>query len=384
MKKKYIIISVISMIIILSTLGFYFLKKSTNNTAKAKKVELLTIAPKEKIFINGVISPEKSEDIFLDPTKGTVDKTSVKNGQVVKKDEVLFTYKSEVVSEQIKQVNRQLSSSNAQKKQLVAKQGEAKKQLLAQQEQAKKNQSLLAGGNDNLALNSALAPSMDSQLSAYKDQIDSVQLQIESFESELKGLKEKEFTTIKAPMDGRVILHDTKSNPTSPYITIETATFYVKGSINEKQQPKIKENQSAEILILSTSKAVSGKITSIGNRPTAPQVTAQAITGGGGDSNISYYSVNIAFDSQEGLTNGFHVQASIKLDDEAIKIPKTAILKENDKSYVFKAVDNKLTKQEITYTESDSKEVVINSGLQENDVVVTNPREDMKEGNPVE
>ncbi|MEG2254133.1 MAG: hypothetical protein RSC33_02265, partial [Vagococcus sp.] len=67
-----------------------------------------------------------------------------------------------------------------------------------------------------------------------------------------------------------------------------------------------------------------------------------------------------------------------------VKIPKTAILKENDKSYVFKAVDNKLTKQEITYTESDSNEVAINSGLKDNDVVVTNPREDMKEGNPVE
>jgi len=51
---------------------------------------------------------------------------------------------------------------------------------------------------------------------------------------------------------------------------------------------------------------------------------------------------------------------------------------------VFKAVDNKLTKQEITYTESDSNEVAVNSGLKDNDVVVTNPREDMKEGNPVE
>lgn len=382
MKKKYIIISIISVVILLSTLGFYFLKKSINNTAKGSKVELLTIAPKEKIFINGVISPEKSEDVFLDPTKGTVDKVSVKDGQEVKKGEVLFTYKSEVVSEQIKQVNRQLSSSNAQKKQLVAKESEAKKQLLKQQEQAKNNQALLAGGN-NTALNDALVPSVDSQLSAYKDQIDAIQLQINSFESELSALKEKEVTTVTAPMDGKVLLHDGKNNPTAPYMTIETSAFYVKGSINEKQQPKLKVDKPAEILILSTNKVVNGKITSIGNRPTAPQVTAQSITGGG-DSNISNYTVTIAFDSQEGLTNGFHIQATVKLDEEPVKIPKTAILKENDKSYVFKAVDNKLTKQEITYTESDSNEVAINSGLKDNDVVVTNPREDMKEGNPVE
>ncbi|EQB86478.1 HlyD family secretion protein [Clostridium punense] len=382
MKKKYIIISIISVVILLSTLGFYFLKKSINNTAKGSKAELLTIAPKEKIFINGVISPEKSEDIFLDPTKGTVDKVSVKDGQEVKKGDVLFTYKSEVVSEQIKQVNRQLSASNAQKKQLVSKESEAKKQLLKQQEQAKNNQALLAGGN-NTALNDDLIPSVDSQLSAYKDQIDAVQLQIESFESELSALKEKEVTTVTAPMDGKVLLHDSKSNPTAPYMTIETSAFYVKGSINEKQQPKLKTNQPAEVLILSTNKVVNGKITSIGNRPTAPQVTAQSITGGG-DSNISNYTVTIAFDSQEGLTNGFHIQATVKLDEEPVKIPKTAILTENDKSYVFKAVDNKLTKQEITYTESDSNEVAVNSGLKDNDVVVTNPREDMKEGNPVE
>lgn len=373
-KKNLIIFSVIFLIIVLSGVGAYLYKKSLDNNNKASKIKLYTVSSGEKVFVNGEISPEKTENIYLDATKGSVDKVSVENGQVVKKGDTLFIYKNDVITEQIEQTNRQIASNKNQRKQMVAKQEEGKKQLLAQQEQAK-NQALLAGTENPMAMDKSLDINMDSEFSAIDDQLSSLQAQLNS-------LKGKEYTTITAPIDGRVILNEGGKNLTTPYITIESTTFYIKGTISEKEQTKLKESQPAEVLILATNKIVNGKVSFIGNRPMSSELMIKAPNGG--ESNISYYEVNIALDSQENLTNGFHIQATIKLTENEIKIPKTAVLEDNGNPYVFKSVDKKLVKQSITYSESGESEVVVKSGVKEGDSVVTNPTKDMKEGSPVE
>lgn len=371
MKKKHIIFIIIIVLIIISGIIGYVFKNNKNSTFnKNKPIALYTIPAKEKIFVNGVIVPEKSENIFLNETKGTVDKVSVTDGQVVKKGDILFTYKNDQITDQIDLENQEITTSNNQKKKLLNKQGEAESLLTKQKQQ--------------VATPTVASPSAgtEAQLSGYTDQIDVVEAQIDTSENQVKNLKEKEFTSIKAPIDGKVILNDVK-DMTKAYIVIEATTFYVKGSINEKDQIKVKKDQQVDILIFATNKTLTGKVKSVGNSPAEAAVVAGAQSATGGGSAISYYDANILFDSQANLVNGFHVQATVKLKDSDMKIPKSSILKEAGKQYVFKVVNKKLTKLAITSKTSTTKEVVVLSGLKENDRIAVTTK-DMKEGISVE
>lgn len=371
LKKNQIIIAVILVIILVSSIGFYLMKKNMG-VKKSTKIETYTISPGDKVFVNGVIAPEATESIYLDATKGNVDKVSVKDGQVVKKGDTLFTYKNDQVTEQISQINTQLKSSKAQRQELLA-------QKKAQEEALKNKQALLASQNpkEETALNTQGTNTQDISTK-------SIDIQISSYEEQLSSLKNKEYSTVAAPIDGRVILYEASNNMTSQYMTIESVNFHIKGTVNEKDQTKIKENQGAEIIVLPTNKTVTGKVITIGSRPlTAEMSIASAAATTTSNSNISNYEVIIALDSQEALTNGFHVQATIKLEDKGIEIPKTSVLKEGEESYVYKVQDKKLVKQVITYTEAEDK-IIVNSGLNENDEIAEKPNEETKEGMAIE
>lgn len=376
MKKKYIIAIVTVVILAGVGVGSYFLKQSTNKESVAT-MEIYTVPSTEKVFVNGKIEPEKVENIFLDATKGTVDKVEVKNGDVVEKGDVLFTYKNEQVQSQIEQLELQLNSAKSQKEEIKKQNAEAKKQLEDLKKAGLENQMPKGGQMPNLGQNAG------GELST-----GSVDEQIKLLEKQIKALKDKEYYKVTAPIGGKVILAESSGNPTQPYITVESGDYYISGSVNEKDQPKIKEGQEVQITILSTNKNVSGKISSVGNTPVDNGASLAAQTGaqGGAGGNMSYYEVKITPDSQEDLTNGFHVQASVNLDKKPIEIPKEAILSVDNEEFVFKNVDGKLVKQVITYSpkEGSEDEVIVSSGLNEEDKIVSNPTPNMKEGMKVE
>lgn len=376
MKKKYIIAIVTVVILAGVGVGSYFLKQSMNKESVAT-MEMYTVPSTDKVFVNGKIEPEKVENIFLDATKGTVDKVEVKNGDVVEKGDTLFTYKNEQVQSQVEQLELQLNSAKNQKEEINKQNAEAKKQLEDLKKAGLENQMLQGGQIPNLGQNAGGEISTGS-----------VDEQIKLLEKQIKALKDKEYYKVTAPIGGKVILAESSGNPTQPYITVESGNYYVSGSVNEKDQPKIKEGQEAEITILSTNKNIKGKISSVGNTPIDNGASLAAQTGaqGGAGGNMSYYEVKITPDSQEDLTNGFHVQASVNLDKKPIEIPKEAILSGDNEEFVFKNVDGKLVKQVITYSpkEGSEDEVIVSSGLNEEDKIVSNPTPNMKEGMNVE
>lgn len=376
MKKKYIIAIVTVVILAGVGVGSYFLKQSMNKETVAT-MEIYTVPSTDKVFVNGKIEPEKVETIFLEPTKGEVDKVSVKDGEVVEKGAPLFTYKNEQIQSQIEQLELQLNSAKSQKEEIQKQNTEAKKQLEALKKAGLDNQNASQGQVPNLGQNAG------GELST-----GSIDDQIKLLEKQIKALKDKEYYTVTAPIDGKVILGESNGSPTQPYMTIESNNYYVSGTVNEKDQPKIKDGQEVEINILSTNNNIKGKITSVGNTPVdgGASLAAQAGAQGGAGGNMSYYKVNITPDSQEGLTNGFHVQASVNLDKKPVEIPKVAILNIDNEEFVFKNVDGKLVKQVITYSPKEGSEdvVIVNSGLNEEDKIISNPTPNMKEGMKVE
>lgn len=376
MKKKYIIAIVTVVILAGVGVGSYFLKQSMNKESVAT-MEIYTVPSTDKVFVNGKIEPEKVENIFLDATKGTVDKVEVENGDVVEKGDTLFTYKNDQVKSQVEQLELQLNSAKSQKEEINKQNAEAKKQLEDLKKAGLENQMPQGGQMPNLGQNAGGEISTGS-----------VDEQIKLLEKQIKALKDKEYYKVTAPIGGKVILAESSTNPTQPYITVESGDYYISGSVNEKDQPKIKEGQEVQITILSTNKNINGKISSVGNTPIDNGASLAAQTGaqGGAGGNMSYYEVKITPDSQEDLTNGFHVQASVNLDKKPIEIPKEAILSVDNEEFVFKNVDGKLVKQVITYSpkEGSEDEVIVSSGLNEEDKIVSNPTPNMKEGMNVE
>ena len=376
MKKKYIIAIVTVVILAGVGVGSYFLKQSMNKESVAT-MEIYTVPSTDKVFVNGKIEPEKVENIFLDATKGTVDKVEVENGDVVEKGDILFTYKNDQVQSQVEQLELQLNSAKNQKEEINKQNAEAKKQLEDLKKAGLENQMPQGGQMPNLGQNAGGEISTGS-----------VDEQIKLLEKQIKALKDKEYYKVTAPIGGKVILAESSTNPTQPYITVESGDYYISGSVNEKDQPKIKEGQEVQITILSTNKNINGKISSVGNTPIDNGASLAAQTGAQGDAggNMSYYEVKITPDSQEDLTNGFHVQASVNLDKKPIEIPKEAILSVDNEEFVFKNVDGKLVKQVITYSpkEGSEDEVIVSSGLNEEDKIVSNPTPNMKEGMNVE
>lgn len=360
MKKKVIIGALVTFSVVIIGLSFYF-KNSSSSKDKSEKWDTIKIQGSGKVFINGVITPEQTEDIYLDPTKGNVDTVSVKNGQIVKKGDVLFKYKNEQVIEQVKEIDFQLKSSKSQKKDLL------------KQKENLKNQPSIAGQSMG-SENGLSTESIDEQIKLYEEKIDS--------------LKKKEYVTVEAPIAGKVVLNKEKATEEvkggmKPYITIENNNFYVKGTTSEKDLTKLKKNQLVDITILPTNKNVKGKLDSIGNRPV---VEAMAVGNGAnmGNSDVSHYDVRINLDSQENLINGFHVQAVIKLSEKSVEIPKSAVLQDGKTSYVYKVENKKLSKRVITCSAVGSDKMAVSGGLKESEEIIKNPTSDMKEGISIE
>ncbi|MGL5328431.1 MAG: efflux RND transporter periplasmic adaptor subunit [Peptostreptococcaceae bacterium] len=297
-------------------------------------IETYYIPENEKIFINGSVIPKQSKEIHLD-SGYEISKLNISNGQVVSKGETLFTAKSEEVLSQIDDLNVQLKELYNQKK--------------------------------NTSNNS-------------EEEVDlsSIESEIAKLNSEIKSLKNKSYKTTYAPFSGKVYMNEEESSEESPsYMTIESTDYYMKGQVSEQDLPKIKKDLGVDIYIFATEGKLTGKIASISDRPST-ELSGEV--NGGGTSSLSYYDVTIDFNSQKGLTNGFHIQASVEIDSKDFKVPTSALKEDESGTYVYRVVDNIIVRQDVKIKDRSEETVVIKSGLAPNDTIIKNPTDEIKEG----
>ena len=302
------------------SIGIYYFKSDNTNSSLSDEnyVETYTIADNEKIFINGVILPTKSKEFTL-PSEDEISKLNVTNGKIVKEGDPLFTVKNEAIIDEIDILKTQIN--------------ELKKSNIE---------------ND---------PIMTSE--------------INKLEAQVSLLDKKAYINTTAPFAGKVYLNEEGTNST---ITLESNTFYMKGQTSEQDLPKLQIDDPVSVTVLSTNKKVSGRVSLISDRPSINQVDNT-------NPSLSYYYINISFENQENLVNGFHVQACIEITDNLCKVPTTSILRdENDKPYVFESFDGILKKQIVEIHSETDEFTVIKGGLDKKDIIVRYPSEQMSEG----
>ena len=394
MKKKYITITIIATIIIASTIGFCLLKKSIKDKT-VNKAEYYKIASVEKVFINGILTPRESESIYIDSTKGEISEVHVTNGQTVNAGDSLFTYNNSTIEAQIEEISEQITSNENSKVSINNKLTSAKNNLAEKENQLKKLKNQLEEFNfedqlqaDNISMDiqqtTAEVSAYKEQVSAYEEQIDNVNITLNSLYNKKEKLEAEKSFVVTAPIAGTVVLSSNEKDYTQPYIIIESEELIVKGVVSEKDYSKIKVDDDISVSIISTNETIDGKILEIDDRPVSNTELSLSQVTQTTNTNVSYYNVLITLNSQENLINGFHSQGKVTLGDDTIKVFKTSIINEEGKNYVFVDKDGILDKVEISIKKEDGEYVIVESGLNANDVVMKNPTSETKAGVKVE
>ena len=327
-------------VVILLAAGFMvgtdYVRRTKEEQKLREKYEIYKIPAYENIDINGMVTPRESKQ-YANPENNSLSDISVENGQEVNDGDLLFTTKDNSVIEQINVLKSQLTSLNSQK-------------------------SRLSKNNKDNVNNDAIA---------------SINTQISSVEAQISALNSSAYVKNTAPFAGKVYINDQNSTDMSTsFISLVSNEFFMKGYVSEDDLEKVQIDQTVSIKVNSSDKKMTGRISYVSDRPTTTKTKEMK-------DNLSYYEVDISFEDQEGLVNGFHVDADLEIVSNEYKVPTTAVLKSGDSAYVMKDLDGILKKQEVTIVKTGKNVTKIVTNLEPGDKILKHPDKSMKEGDAI-
>ena len=336
-KKMQIYLGVAAVVVIVAIGGIIIVNNTKHDTTPV--VQTYTIPENEKIFINGIIVPKQSKDIPA-PANGSNPDIRVTNAQNVKSGDVLYIVKDEAAIQEISSIKTQISNLINEKR-------------------------ALQSGDPSLV---------------------SINNQIATLNTSLSTANAKAYTKVKAPFDGKVYLNNqasssgADSNSSAVLMTIQSTDYVMNGQISEQDLSKIKKDMTADVTILASGDTVKGRISYISERP---QLSSGHVDQGDSASSLSLYNVIMTFDTQEGIVNGYHTQATIEVNTDKHKVPTKAIVNDGNEIYVFTEVDGYLRKVNVEILNDSEDYSMVSGDLNENDIVVKNPTKTMKDGDPI-
>jgi len=190
-------------------------------------------------------------------------------------------------------------------------------------------------------------------------------LTVSNTEETLKQLEgELDKYTIKAPVSGTILKRNAKTGDLATAATALATlssgdTINVNVDIDEKYISKVSVGQSAAVTQTFDAKGTvySGVVKEINNSGT--------VTNG-----VTYYTVKISLDRQDGLKDGMNVNVSILVNSKknSLLVPKAYLINGNQIEVLEKG---KTVKKDVKVGISDSKKAEIVSGLSETDEVVS-------------
>lgn len=327
-------------VVILLAAGFMvgtdYVRRTKEEQKLREKYEIYKIPAYENIDINGMVTPRESKQ-YANPENNSLSDISVENGQEVNDGDLLFTTKDNSVIEQINVLKSQLTSLNSQKSRL-----------------SKNNK-------DNIN----------------NEAISSINAQISSVEAQISALNSSAYVKNTAPFAGKVYINDQNSTDmNTSFISLVSNEFFMKGYVSEDDLEKVQVDQTVSIKVNSSDKKMTGRISYVSDRPTTTKTKEMK-------DNLSYYEVDISFEDQEGLVNGFHVDADLEIVSNEYKVPTTAVLKSGDSAYVMKDLDGILKKQEVTIVKTGKNVTKIVTNLEPGDKILKHPDKSMKEGDAI-
>ena len=389
-KKKRIIFSAVwGVIAILAISTAFFFKQNQQQEPSVASYDAVTIKKADDLIFNGSVAAQNVEEFYFDQTKGEVSDILVTNNQEISADTVVLVYQNETVQDQITEQQQTLDK-------LTLAVNNAKENL---DNTYTKKQNIQNSLNEALStFNNADADSMEGQairqeeqakMDQYKEAIysqeevisqaqqalDSANLDLSTATQNIELAKNKITTNVAATTDGTAIVEPKgKTNASVPVIKILGKDTIIKALVSEYDYRHLATDQAVEIQLLNSNKKIAGTITEVSILPesTATEGTATA------QSNVANYSFKVK--PSENLQYGYSCQIYVPVNE--LRIPEKAILNEEDKQYVFVYSKGTVKKQPILSDNRDGV-FVVTEGLKEKDRIISNPSQDLKDGQEV-
>ena len=389
-KKKRIIFSAVwGVIAILAISTAFFFKQNQQQEPSVASYDAVTIKKADDLIFNGSVTAQNVEEFYFDQTKGEVSEILVTNNQEISEDTVVLIYQNETVQDQIteqqqtldkltlavKNAQENLDNTYAKKQNIQNSLNEAfntfnnadadsmEGQAIRQEEQAKMDQYKEA------------ISSQEEVISQAQQALDSANLDLSTSTQNIELAKNKITTNVAATTDGTAIVEPKgKTNASVPVIKILGKDTIIKALVSEYDYRHLATDQAVEIQLLNSNKKIAGTITEVSILPesTATEGTATA------QSNVANYSFKVK--PSENLQYGYSCQIYVPVNE--LRIPEKAILNEEDKQYVFVYSKGTVKKQPILSENRDGV-FVVTEGLKEKDRIISNPSQDLKDGQEV-
>lgn len=358
MNKKQITIgiSIFIVALIATVSGAIYVKNKTSSldSKVENKVDYFKIEDTNGLKFKGTSIISNEQKIILDQSNGELNEVFVEDGQHVEKDTVLFNYYNEAIQEQVDELNRQINSLSSK----IEKEKERVSKLEALNKETQ--QSREVSNQEELELKQVE--------SKQADQVE-VGSMIEELNSNLNdaiykrdSLKNKVIKSIKSEIAGKVYINN--EDNTKGYMRVISEDSLIAAEASEFDIEELKLNDKVEMKIISNSKKVTGKIIKIEEIPTMSA-----------DQKSAVYKFYVKPD--ESIKIGFSVELTVNPGE--VVIPKSCVIKENEKLYV-KLVEGEYNKKvEISATLKDDNYIIQNDTLKVGDTILLNPSEDSKE-----
>lgn len=363
MKKKWIVIGVIVIIVLL--IGINIWKSQASSNIKVETATLKEEVMKETVMTPGTLKLDKEQFVYFQAEKGEVAEIFVEEGDTVEAGDKLLRYESKQLDLEKQQNDLQIRSTALNLENIRKKHREIDKEL-----EKDKDNEMLQQEHDQIKL--------DQQMTNIE--LEQANLQEESIASQIEEL------TVTSDVDGSVLTVNEKASSQGQMaeqsiIRIGSLNeVVVEGTISEYETLNIEVDQE----VILTSDAVpdeewKGKISFIGDLPEESGGMELEQT----DESV-LYPIRVTIDEDIKLKPGFKMLIEIVTSEEKVRtLPINAVQQKDDDNYVFVVKDGKAKRVEVEIGSVDSEKMEIKDGITKDDQVITNPSEEITDGTEV-
>ena len=359
MKKKTKIIILISVCILITIIGIYFLFPKGNNSGNiyVQKVSTIIGSSYTENRYSGVVESSETVDINQDGNK-PITEMYVEVGQKVRKGDKLFSYDTTEASNSIAQKKLDIEAQN--------------NEIAAQNNTIEDYKAELNKGGDKVEI--------QARINEASYAIRQAQNTIKATQTEIDQLnKQIENSTVLSTIDG-IIKEVNREGGTDesgnkkPLVSItQTSDFRVKGSISE--MGSISEGTNVIVRSrINEDQIYKGTVTKV---ETDPQSNSNNnFYGNDSNESASKYPFYVTLDNNKGLKLGQHVYIEVdngqSTKKKGIWLDASFIVSDdNGNSYVWVSERGKLKKRKVELGKTDEETFTtkIKSGLSEDDYI---------------
>ncbi|RWS42412.1 HlyD family efflux transporter periplasmic adaptor subunit [Bacillus mycoides] len=377
-KKKWIIIGVIALIVIVAAVNIFVMQGKKKGTATNEAVSFEKVTERKlnnTKLISGQVKPGNIESFYADPTKGKVKDIAVKEGQEVEKGTKLFSYDNE-------EINLQMKQAELDQKMADMRYDQGKKKIDSLKKEIKKVKDSGAGKE--------VTDPMEEQVSELEMAQKTTDLEKEKGKLQKEELSKKQkeltiysnFTGVVQKLDKDAAQSSSQALGGQGKAFLQVASkdpFQVQGTLTELQKSQIQKDQTFTVTAKANNKKKwTGKITEVSEFPTSAEMAQAA---GEGTQNMSQYTYKASLDSQDGLSPGYHVSLQVNLENKTmIAVPTKSIVEKGEDAFVYIEEKGKLRKQNVKKGATDGDWTEIVEGATVGQKVVKNPSDNVYDG----